>query len=166
MIEKIKLRVDIVDLYEGMSIQGDLRTQFEFEVLNEAQTTKCHICYLHSLLNLRALSTSDQLGDKIGYEKAFYYKFLFAYKLLDSLRIYHNWVGLEDEFNETKLIMMVAYLFGILISAAVTIYMFDRFLKKNVKKAKKYEEEEIVEEVKSVIEETMDQRVQDKLIRE
>lgn len=53
-----------------------------------------------------------------------------AYKILDSIKIYHNWVGLEDDFNETKLIMMIAYLIGILISAGVTIYMFDRFLKK------------------------------------
>jgi len=33
--------------------------------------------------------------------------------------------------------MMVSYLFGIVISAGVTIYMFDRFLKKNVKKIEK-----------------------------
>ena len=86
-------------------------------------------------MNLRALSSIDGLSEeKIGYEKAYYYKFMLAYKFFDALRIYHNWVGLEDEYNETKLIMMVAYLVGILISAGVTIYMFDRFLKQHQKK--------------------------------
>ena len=58
---------------------------------------------------------------------------MLAYKMLDALRIYHNWVGLEDDFNETKLIMMIAYLIGILISAAITMWMFDNFFKKHVK---------------------------------
>jgi len=62
-----------------------------------------------------------------------------AYKLLDSLRIYHNWVGLEDDFNETKQIMMIAYLVGILVSSGVTIYMFDRFAKRQNKKIEQAE---------------------------
>ena len=54
--------------------------------------------------------------------------------MVDALRVYHNWVGLEDDFNETKLIMMVAYLVGIGLSAAVTMWMFDRFFKKQAKR--------------------------------
>jgi len=48
-------------------------------------------------------------------------------------------VGLEDDFNETKQIMMIAYLVGILVSSGVTIYMFDRFAKRQNKKIEQAE---------------------------
>ena len=48
---------------------------------------------------------------------------------MDAVRIYYYWVDLEDDFNETKLVMMVAYIIGIFLSAIVTMWMFDRFFK-------------------------------------
>ena len=62
--------------------------------------------------------------------------------------------------------MMIAYLIGILVSAGVTIYMFDRFLKKQKKKNDEDEEKEIEQEAKDIVTESLDQRAQDKLMRE
>ena len=56
------------------------------------------------------------------------------YKLTDALRIYHYWVNLEEDFNETKLIMMIAYVFGIVMSAIVSAYMFDGYFKRQSEK--------------------------------
>ena len=52
---------------------------------------------------------------------------------------------MEKDFNETKLIMMIATIVGILISAAVTLWMFDRFSKKQdalIKKRQEQDEED------------------------
>ena len=52
---------------------------------------------------------------------------------------------MEKDFNETKLIMMIATIVGILISAAVTLWMFDRFSKKKdalIKKRQEQDEED------------------------
>lgn len=65
-----------------------------------------------------------------------------AYKLTDAVRIYHFWVNLEDDFNDTKYIMMIAYVIGILCSAAVTVCMFDRFFKKQKEEDEDPEEAE------------------------
>ena len=58
------------------------------------------------------------------------------YKLTDALRIYHYWVNLEEDFNETKLIMMIAYVVGIVMSAIVSAYMFDGYFKRQSEKAR------------------------------
>jgi H+/gluconate symporter-like permease len=50
--------------------------------------------------------------------------------MTDALRIYHHWIDVEKDYNDTKSIMMIAYIVGILISAGVTLWMFDRFSKK------------------------------------
>ena len=51
--------------------------------------------------------------------------------------MYYYWTGLEDDYNETKMVMMVAYVIGIILSAGVSLYMFDSFFKKQAEKQKK-----------------------------
>ena len=58
-----------------------------------------------------------------------HYRFILAYKLTDALKIYHQWVSIEDDFNETKIVMLIAYVVGIFLSAMVTVWMVDRYLK-------------------------------------
>ena len=57
VIEKLKLKADSQDLVapSDLHLSPELHKQFEFESLNEAQITKCYTCYLHALLNERAL---------------------------------------------------------------------------------------------------------------
>jgi len=77
---------------------------------------------------MKALSPTSLYNDT-DYDQG-YYRFILAYKMTDALRVYHYWVGLEDDFNETKQIMMVAYIVGIVLSALITVWMFDRYFKK------------------------------------
>ena len=65
-----------------------------------------------------------------------------VYKLTDALRIYHYWVNLEEDFNETKLIMMIAYVIGIVMSAIVSAYMFDGYFKRQSAKRDEDNEKE------------------------
>lgn len=85
-----------------------------------------------------------------------YYRFILAYKLTDALNIYHNWVGLEDDFNETKMVMMVAYIVGIGISAAITVWMVDRYLKKQASEKEERETKKVLADYE--IDGSMDQR--------
>ena len=105
---------------------------FRFETLNEAQSKSCVSCYLHSIMNERALTPEAHYSDSV-YERT-QYRFILLYKLTDALRIYHFWMSLEHDFNDTKLIMMCAYIVGICMSAGVTVYMFDNYFKKDKKR--------------------------------
>lgn len=78
-------------------------------------------------MNEKALIPPSLYSDP-NYEQE-HFRFILMYKMTDALRIYHYWMGLEQDFNETKLIMMCAYVIGIIMSASVTVYMFDRYFK-------------------------------------
>ena len=82
---------------------------------------------MHSILNEKALIPPSLYSDP-NYEQE-HYRFILMYKMTDAMRIYHYWMGLEQDFNETKLIMMCSYVIGIVMSACVTVYMFDRYFK-------------------------------------
>lgn len=93
--------------------------------------------------------------------------------MTDALRIYHHWIDVEKDYNDTKSIMMIAYIVGILISAGVTLWMFDRFSKKQDALMKKRQEQAEEDELREFLEnekekqkkEVVDQRVLDKMLR-
>ena len=64
-----------------------------------------------------------------------------AYKMTDALRIYYHWTGLEGDYNDTKTLMLIAYTIGIGLSAMVTMYMLNRFFKKEAEKKARMNEE-------------------------
>ena len=56
---KSKLSTDLNELFPEVHIGEKYLESFHFESLNEAQAKKCHQCYLHSLLNEKALIPRD-----------------------------------------------------------------------------------------------------------
>ena len=128
LIRKIKEKIgQDVQVIQDVEISEQWLDQYRFETLNEAQVKSCITCYMHSLLSEKALTPLSQYSDSV-YERA-HYRFILLYKLTDALRIYHYWTDIEHDFNETKVIMMCAYVVGIILSACVTAYMFDHFWK-------------------------------------
>ena len=119
-------------VFTDLVISEAFMEQYRFETLNEAQSKNCISCYLHSIMNERALTPDSLYSDSV-YDKV-HYRFILLYKLTDALRIYHYWTGLEQDFNETKYIMMIAYIIGIVLSAFCTVYMFDRYFRQEKEK--------------------------------
>ena len=166
---KVKSRISPDDIIlEDVHINQSFLESFHFETLNEAQNKKCVNCYLHSLLNEKALTPKDLYATMTEQYSQDYYRFVLLYKLTDSIKIYHAWVGMEDDYNETKMVMMVAYIIGIGCSAAMTVWMFDRFFKKQAKQKKidDYEAEEQAARDCVIDGGNMDQKQQDKLLRQ
>ena len=141
LMDKVRSKVgsaDSLKQLQAVKIAANFVESFSFEVLNEAQSRKCPSCYLHSLLNLKAVT--PEFADEVYAQD--YYRFILAYKLIDALRIYYYWLDLEDDYNETKIIMLVAYIVGIVISAGITVFMFDRFFKKKTDEEKDEDDED------------------------
>lgn len=134
---KDKIGSDDAGLLKDLVISEEFLDTYRFETLNEAQIKRCISCYLHSILNERAL-TPPALYSDVVYDKS-HYRFILLYKLTDALRIYHYWTGLEQDFNDTKLIMMVAYIIGIVLSACCTVYMFNRYFRQQKERQAEYE---------------------------
>ena len=61
LIDKIKSKLsdDLNELFQEVYIGEKYLESFHFESLNEAQAKKCHQCYLHALLNEKALIPRD-----------------------------------------------------------------------------------------------------------